>query len=232
MEIAYKTSYFVVTSLTRTTTFPDLILAFLALFISFAMARPVYQGVEINESTPRPLEQLLENVHVSIYSSFCDRVLAAQASFVNDPGTPRLGLYKDNLLQVPLMDTLTVANYKGKLESIYAGALFLYLYVPKNVARACLEQQSLAPIPERLRLRAGGQLAIVRDPFDQITANEIVETYNRYGCSNATREDVEFFMAVPHTSEFNAPHDDRRVKIRRAVFGRFDIAVIGPALYH
>ncbi|RWB93551.1 MAG: hypothetical protein EOS23_30685 [Mesorhizobium sp.] len=157
------------------------------------MARPVYAGVEINETDRRQLEYLLDRVHVAIYSEFCDSVLAAQASFVNAPGAPWLGRGRTlDFLQVPLMDTVTRANYtQGPFESINAGSEFLYLYMSAEVARECLRLQSLAPIPERLRVKVnGGQLAMEACPYDQITAAQIVSTYHRCGCGDATVQDV------------------------------------------
>ncbi|WP_420846849.1 RolB family protein [Microvirga tunisiensis] len=182
------------------------------------------------------LEDLLERVHVQNYSEFCDRVLAAQASFVNAPGAPWMGRARQlDFLQVPLMDEITANNYKnGPFESIHQGGSFLYLYLPAGVARMCLQQQSLAPIPNRLRVQTGGGLlAMDAWPYDQygITAEQVVRIYHKYGCRDATVQDVEFFVAVPRTASFGSVRGDTGVSIRRAPFDRFDIPVIGPALY-
>ncbi|WP_108523367.1 RolB family protein [Bradyrhizobium algeriense] len=195
------------------------------------MVRPTYVGNEITETDRRWLEHLLQRVNVREYGDFIDLVMQSQFEFLAGPRPWICPAKCDDLHDVPLMDDPTDGiRTEQILESIAQGSDFLYLYLPAAVARACCQQQSLAPIPRRLRVGGDGLLAMELPPYDGNTANEIVSIYHDLGCRNATVEDVEFFAAVPLTGLFEGVQN-RALFLRSGPFGRFDIPVIGPAIF-
>ncbi|WP_404924723.1 RolB family protein [Mesorhizobium sp. ORM16] len=170
-------------------------------------------------------------VRVRKYSEFCNRLKQAQSGFLGSPRAPAVTpATRRALLMKPLINDLNT-SMERPYEVIEQGAEFLYLYLPMTVARECLESQSLAHIPERLRKDGRGLLAMATWPYDQITKDQIVNTYHRHGCNGATVADVEFFAAVPRTSLFRKHATDYNVSIRDGPFGPFDIDSIGHAMF-
>ncbi|MGX5806103.1 RolB family protein [Bradyrhizobium sp. Arg314] len=203
-----------------------------SLIASFTMVRPTFVGKEITETDPRRLEHLLLSANVREYGDFCDLVMQSQFEFLAGPHPWIAPAKLADLWQVPLMDDPTNGiRTEQILESIAQGSSFLYLYLPKEVARACCQQQSLAPIPGRLRVGGEYLLAMEFPPHDGRTANEIVSIYHDFGCSNATVEDVEFFAAVPLTGLFERLRNRLNLRLRGGPFGRFDIPVVGPSIF-
>ncbi|MPR13644.1 hypothetical protein FS317_45255 [Microvirga sp. M8] len=121
---------------------------------------------------------------------------------------------------------------EDRLELIQQSTFFLYLYVPEDVARGCLESQSLAPIPDYLRIPDGQDhklLAMKTKPYGYTSVQAIVQKYHNAGCYGVSNADIDFFIAVPKTSWFDNT-EDPDVFTRSGRFGPFDIVAIGRSM--
>lgn len=196
------------------------------------MVRPRVVGREIDETNPRHLEHLLTRARNREYGNFCNRVLDRQFEFIAGLTTFVAPAKLWYVQEGPLIDDPTDGiRPEQTLEPIFEGSDFLYLYLPAEVARACCQQQSLAPIPAHLRVGGESLLAMELPPYDGKTASEIVSIYHDLGCSDATVEDVEFFAAVPLTGLFERQRNRPYLHLRSGPFGRFDIPVVGPSIF-
>lgn len=192
------------------------------------MARPRFAGTETDEDDPRTLENFLERELPQTYSVFCQELIQHQSVWLSSPEAPRLPPpTRRALLDHPCMNDLTQSS--GGPFEIISRDDFHYLYVSQAVARQCLTSQSLDPIPAHLR-RGTRLLAMDAWPYDQHTGSAILSKYHNNGWSDATLQDIEYFVAIPRTTLFQKPRNDGNVSIRTGAFGPFDILVIGRPL--
>ncbi|WP_375337177.1 MULTISPECIES: RolB family protein [Rhizobium] len=116
----------------------------------------------------------------------------------------------------------------------------LYVYMQADVARICLQRGNLDPVPSHLRSNLGEVVALEIPPYDtNIRRRTVAQQYRRAQC-NARPDDMDFFVAVPHSSRWIAGgraassvyQSAFATRHHREAQGVSDVVVlVGPALF-
>ncbi|WP_409566480.1 RolB family protein [Rhizobium leguminosarum] len=116
----------------------------------------------------------------------------------------------------------------------------LYVYMPADAARSCLQQGSLDAVPRGLLSGGGRVVAFEIPPYDtNVSRGTVALQYRMLGC-NYNAADIDFFVAIPLSSRWCAAGkvrtavymDQFATRYRREAQGDRDVVVsIGPALF-
>ncbi|WP_177309942.1 RolB family protein [Rhizobium tibeticum] len=126
------------------------------------------------------------------------------------------------------------------MERVPPNPRILYVYMPADVARNCLQQGNLDPVPPHLRSNLGMVVALEIPPYDTNIRRRTVAQQYRNALCNPRPDDMDFFVAVPHSSRWiaggmAAPSVYQRAfatRHHRAAEGvRDEVVLIGPALF-
>nr|WP_274542320.1 RolB family protein [Bradyrhizobium algeriense] len=123
----------------------------------------------------------------------------------------------------------TLTSVQG-LEQILPGPPLLYVYMPAEAARQCLERGNLDPVPRNLRPRVLLDLVVATTlpPYDTNMSREAVAArYRASGCQSPAAADIDFFIAIPHTTAWAELGNSMYSRASSAC----DVVLIGPALF-
>nr|WP_245475201.1 RolB family protein [Bradyrhizobium sp. Leo121] len=199
-----------------------------------AYERPEFDSVCLTGTTGDKLRKGLQKAVKEYRKYLQKRVQRAQVKWVakarayeqaTDRPPRNFGAFETN----PCMTAspLAGANEAIELDTLSGDASdppLLYVYLPTNLARSCVEDKTFEAVPTKYC--PGVVIAMNCRPYDPvISARSISGKYHRRLCTNVEREDMQYFLAVVATDRFS--FQDNGVWIRDTTSGQFDIVAYG-----